>query len=200
MKSFTISAVVLACVGGVLGSDMRIDFPLFVRAPAPAAASAAAGTATNLQVILLLFSHQDECRRLTRVDIHRCSRRHRSRSRMIPSHSRPPKRRRKQKDETNRSKITQTGDAKTPFAVDGSTFTDFATAATRSCNNQHNSCAQAANAGDNKSLTVGQCDTQQTACEAAAASAAPAVTSTTTSSAEPTLKSADADFFYFCDP
>ncbi|PMD32268.1 hypothetical protein L207DRAFT_590562 [Hyaloscypha variabilis F] len=99
--------------------------------------------------------------------------------------------------------ITQTGNAKTPFAVDGDTFTDFATAATRSCNNQHNSCAQAANAGDNKSLTVGQCDTQQTNCEAAAASAAsaaPAVSSTTTSSAEPTLKSADADFFYFCDP
>jgi hypothetical protein len=60
MKSFTISVVVLACVGGVLGSDMRIDFPLFMRAPAPAAASAAAGTATNLQVILILFSRQDE--------------------------------------------------------------------------------------------------------------------------------------------
>jgi hypothetical protein len=123
---------------------------------------------------------------------------------MLPS---PPAlqraRRNKEKDETNRSKITQTGNAKTPFAVDGDTFTDFATAATRSCNNQHNSCAQAANNSGDKTLTVGQCDTQQTNCEAAAASAAsaaPAVSSTTTSSAEPTLKSADADFFYFCDP
>jgi hypothetical protein len=47
MKTFTISsAVVLACVGGVLAGDMQIDFPLFMRAPA------AAGTGTNLQVRL----------------------------------------------------------------------------------------------------------------------------------------------------
>jgi hypothetical protein len=99
--------------------------------------------------------------------------------------------------------ITQTGDAKTPFAVDGSTFTDFQTAATRSCNNQHNACAQVANASGDKSLTVGACDTQQTQCLAAQANAAPAVTTTTSAqptSAQPTLKSADAEFFYFCDP
>ncbi|KAE9372943.1 hypothetical protein N431DRAFT_339344 [Stipitochalara longipes BDJ] len=96
--------------------------------------------------------------------------------------------------------ITQTGDAKTPFAVNGDTFADFATAATRSCNNQHNACAQAANASGDKSLTVGQCDTQQTQCVAAQANANVAISSTTTSSAEPTLKSADANFFYFCDP
>ena len=94
--------------------------------------------------------------------------------------------------------ITQTGNAKTPFAVDGSTFADFQTAATRSCNNQHNTCAQAANASGDKSLTVGDCDTQQTQCLAAQANATPAVTTTT--SAQPTLKSADAEFFYFCDP
>ena len=47
MKTFTISsAVVLACVGGVLAGDILIAFPLFMRAPAPA------GTGTNLQVRL----------------------------------------------------------------------------------------------------------------------------------------------------
>ncbi|KAN0111102.1 hypothetical protein V8E51_007489 [Hyaloscypha variabilis] len=183
MKSFTISVVVLACVGGVLGSDMRIDFPLFMRAPAPAAASAAAGTATNLQTFtgaLGGIAADPVC------------------SPLLPPCKEQEET--KKRDDTNRSKITQTGNAKTPFAVDGDTFTDFATAAMRSCNNQHNSCAQAANNSGDKTLTVGQCDTQQTACEAAAASASPAVSSTTTSSAEPTLKSEDADFFYFCDP
>jgi hypothetical protein len=48
MKTVAISsAVVLLCVGGVLGSDMWIDFPLFMRAPVPAAASL-----TNLNVPL----------------------------------------------------------------------------------------------------------------------------------------------------
>ena len=97
-------------------------------------------------------------------------------------------------------KITQTGNSKTPFAVDGDTFTDFLTAATRSCNNQHNACAQAANASGDKSLTVGQCDQQQTACVAVQENSSFAVSSTTTSTAEPTLKTADANFFYFCDP
>jgi hypothetical protein len=58
MKIFAISSVlVLGSVGGVLAGDMRIDFPLFMRAPAPAAASAVAGgTATNLQVRLSSLS------------------------------------------------------------------------------------------------------------------------------------------------
>lgn len=47
MKTFTISsALVLACAGGALAGDMRIDFPLFMRAPVPATV----GAATNLQV------------------------------------------------------------------------------------------------------------------------------------------------------
>jgi hypothetical protein len=100
--------------------------------------------------------------------------------------------------DVNGKQITQTGDPKTPFAVDGSSFDDFQTAAIRSCNNQHNACAQAANASGDKTLTVGDCDTQQTQCIAAQPSDAPA--GTTTASAQPTLKSADADFFYFCDP
>jgi len=57
--------------------------------------------------------------------------------------------------------ITQTGDSTRPFAVGNDTFTTLETAVTRSCNNQHNDCAAAANAKTDAGLTVGQCDTQQ---------------------------------------
>ncbi|KAF8858745.1 hypothetical protein BDZ45DRAFT_391038 [Acephala macrosclerotiorum] len=68
--------------------------------------------------------------------------------------------------------VTSTGDSTRPFAVGTNTFTDFDSAATRSCNDQHNACADVANGGSANGLTVGQCDTQQTQCEAAAASGA----------------------------
>ncbi|KAH8750719.1 hypothetical protein F5882DRAFT_470310 [Hyaloscypha sp. PMI_1271] len=169
MRTYTIS-VVLACVGGVLAGDMRIDFPLFMRAPAPA------GTGTNLQAF----------------------------TGALGGAAADP--------------ITQTGNSKTPFAVDGSTFADLQTAGIRSCNNQHNECARTANASGDKSLTVGMCDQQQTQCVAAQTNsnvvvpggsngaegttrtAGASTTTTTTTSAQPTLRSADADFFYFCDP
>jgi hypothetical protein len=38
------------------------------------------------------------------------------------------------------SPITSSGDAKRPFSVDGDTFTDFQSAAERSCDNQKNGC------------------------------------------------------------
>ncbi|CZR63666.1 uncharacterized protein PAC_13563 [Phialocephala subalpina] len=57
--------------------------------------------------------------------------------------------------------VTSTGDSTRPFAVGTDTFTDFSTAATRSCNNQHNACATVANGSNKGTLTVGQCDTQQ---------------------------------------
>jgi len=163
MKTFTISsAIAMACMGSVMAGDMRIDFPLYVRAPAAAASAAAAASDANLQVF----------------------------TGALGGAAADP--------------ITSTGDATKPFAVAGDTFSDFQTAAIRSCNNQHNACAQVANNSGDKSLTVGQCDTQQTACVAAQSgsnsTAAAVVAATSASSAQPTLKSADADFFYFCDP
>ncbi|KAE8446461.1 hypothetical protein EG329_011924 [Mollisiaceae sp. DMI_Dod_QoI] len=65
--------------------------------------------------------------------------------------------------------VTTTGDAKNPFLVAGVPQPDFKTAAIRSCNDQHNACAGVAHGSTPNGLTVGQCDTQQTQCEAAAA-------------------------------
>jgi len=63
------------------------------------------------------------------------------------------------------SPITDSGDPKRPFSVDGDTFTDFESAAQRSCDNQFNKCGQAANGGGNKGgLTVGECDKQKGRC------------------------------------
>jgi hypothetical protein len=109
-------------------------------------------------------------------------------------------------DFADANQITSTGDPSKPFAVAGDTFSDFPTAATRSCNNQHNACAEIANNSGDKNLTVGQCDTQQTQCLAAQTqtestlSVDSAAATTTTTSAAATLKTADANFFYFCDP
>lgn len=56
------------------------------------------------------------------------------------------------------------------FVVSGSDdFLNVAAALGRSCDIQHNACANVANsaAGRASGLTVGQCDTQNTACHAA---------------------------------
>jgi hypothetical protein len=104
--------------------------------------------------------------------------------------------------QTDSKQITSTGNTTKPFAVAGSTFSDFQSAVTRSCNNQHNACSQIANNGGDKTLTVGDCDTQQTNClaQSTAVTTAAGVAATATSSAQPTFKSADANFFYYCDP
>lgn len=59
--------------------------------------------------------------------------------------------------------ITNSGDAKRPFAVNGDTFTDFASAGNRACDGQFNECSRAANeAGGNKgAFSVGECDVQK---------------------------------------
>ncbi|KAF2178103.1 hypothetical protein K469DRAFT_695742 [Zopfia rhizophila CBS 207.26] len=63
------------------------------------------------------------------------------------------------------SDVTNSGDTKRPFAVDGDTFTDFQTAAQRSCDNQFNQCSQAANSQGNKgSVRVQDCDEQKNDC------------------------------------
>ena len=63
--------------------------------------------------------------------------------------------------------VTATSDGQ--FQVDGnSAFKDLSNALTRSCDVQHNKCANAANASGNKGdLTVAACGDQQTQCDAA---------------------------------
>ncbi|KAI8980095.1 hypothetical protein BD414DRAFT_109879 [Trametes punicea] len=63
--------------------------------------------------------------------------------------------------------VTQNADG--TFQVQGnSAFQDLANALTRSCDVQHNQCANAANASGNKgALTVAACGAQQTQCDAA---------------------------------
>lgn len=52
------------------------------------------------------------------------------------------------------------------FVVEGNDFLNIAAAIGRSCDIQHNTCANAANSGGG--FSVNQCDTQDTACKAAA--------------------------------
>jgi hypothetical protein len=53
-----------------------------------------------------------------------------------------------------------------PFSVNGNTFVGSGAAIGRSCDIQHNACANAANSGQ-LAGGVGQCDQQATACRAA---------------------------------
>ncbi|KIH94652.1 hypothetical protein SPBR_06155 [Sporothrix brasiliensis 5110] len=87
--------------------------------------------------------------------------------------------------------ISQSNDATRPFSVDGDTFTDFQSAVDRSCDNQHNSCANAANSQKSSSFSVGDCDTQDTKCKAAASSA--------TQTAFTELTSSSDEFDFYCD-
>ncbi|KAK0387812.1 hypothetical protein NLU13_4057 [Sarocladium strictum] len=55
--------------------------------------------------------------------------------------------------------ITNSGNPKRPFEVDGDTFTDFESAFNRACDNQKNACADKANKGGGN-FKVGDCDKQ----------------------------------------
>lgn len=57
--------------------------------------------------------------------------------------------------------ITVSSDSQRPYQVMNDTFPDFATAAGRSCDVQHNSCCDAANAQKGESFSVSDCDGQQ---------------------------------------
>ncbi|KAK6067962.1 hypothetical protein SCUP515_09875 [Seiridium cupressi] len=50
------------------------------------------------------------------------------------------------------SPVTKSDDTERPFEIDGDTFTDFQTAAQRSCDNQKNACADVANSQQGGSL------------------------------------------------
>ncbi|EON98367.1 hypothetical protein UCRPA7_6092 [Phaeoacremonium minimum UCRPA7] len=53
-----------------------------------------------------------------------------------------------------------------PFSVDGDTFVGAGAALGRSCDKQHNACANAANGGDTSIGGVGTCDAQNQECRA----------------------------------
>ncbi|KAH8882693.1 hypothetical protein GQ53DRAFT_831337 [Thozetella sp. PMI_491] len=104
------------------------------------------------------------------------------------------------------SAITNSGDTARPFEVDGDTFTDFQSAANRACDNQHNSCANAANSKQG-TFEVGDCDKQDTSCKAAANTATQTSFQNTgntggtgTSTGQGVLVSSNAEFDFFCDP
>ncbi|KAF1839238.1 hypothetical protein BDW02DRAFT_487414 [Decorospora gaudefroyi] len=67
--------------------------------------------------------------------------------------------------------ITNSGDQERPFSVEGDTFDTFESAAQRSCDNQFNACAQAANSRNRRrqdgGLSVQACSEQKDACNAA---------------------------------
>ncbi|EHA46301.1 hypothetical protein MCOR27_010846 [Pyricularia oryzae] len=86
--------------------------------------------------------------------------------------------------------ITQSNDEKRPFQLGGDTFTDFKSAADRSCDNQKNACAELSNS-KKIDAPVSECDRQNTECKAAAASA--------TQTAFNALVSSNAEFDFFCD-
>lgn len=69
------------------------------------------------------------------------------------------------------------GTGNRPFSVNGNTFVNVGAALGRSCDIQHNSCADAANSGQ-LSGGVGQCDDQNTQCKAAASGASNTNTNT----------------------
>jgi hypothetical protein len=56
--------------------------------------------------------------------------------------------------------VQNTGDAKRPFQVKGDTFVNLSGALARSCDQQFNACANAANGGD-KTLSTAQCTSQK---------------------------------------
>ncbi|KAF4460368.1 cell wall manno, partial [Fusarium albosuccineum] len=60
--------------------------------------------------------------------------------------------------------VSSAGDR--PFSVNGNTFTGAGAALSRSCDIQHNACANAANSGQLEG-GVGQCETQLSECKAA---------------------------------
>ncbi|TQN70694.1 hypothetical protein CSHISOI_04750 [Colletotrichum shisoi] len=91
------------------------------------------------------------------------------------------------------SAITKSNNPERPFEVDGATFPDFATAASRSCDNQKNKCSQAANNGEKK-FEVSECDKQAEQCRTSIDSAAKQ------SFGEPVFAGTDGNFDIFCDP
>ncbi|KAL4906033.1 hypothetical protein BDW74DRAFT_151090 [Aspergillus multicolor] len=60
--------------------------------------------------------------------------------------------------------ITETGDSERPYEVDGNTFTDYDSAAQRSCNIQFDNCQLIANTDSSASFSLEDCQSQQDDC------------------------------------
>jgi len=63
--------------------------------------------------------------------------------------------------------VTNSGDADRPFLVNGNTFVNESAAVQRACSIQNNACSNAVNSGAVTGFTVGDCETQETSCNAA---------------------------------
>ncbi|ATZ52519.1 hypothetical protein BCIN_08g02160 [Botrytis cinerea B05.10] len=89
--------------------------------------------------------------------------------------------------------ITNSGDHSRPYMVAGDTFPAFTDAISRSCANQNNKCADAANnpAKAAADLSVEGCQTQESSCIAAGATA--------TQTNFQVLTSSNAEFDFICD-
>ncbi|KFY48337.1 hypothetical protein V495_01426 [Pseudogymnoascus sp. VKM F-4514 (FW-929)] len=95
--------------------------------------------------------------------------------------------------------ITNSDDEKRPFQVGDDTFTDFKSAASRSCDDQKNACAKIANGDNSNGLKVSDCDDQRDTCKSAQEKAT--VTSFGSSaSSQAQVVTSDDEFTYFCDP
>ncbi|KAF2818665.1 hypothetical protein CC86DRAFT_413786 [Ophiobolus disseminans] len=71
--------------------------------------------------------------------------------------------------------VQDSGNADRPFQVKGDTFVNIGAALTRSCDQQFNACANAANGGD-ATLSVGACSAQKTDCDGSVAASTAAAT------------------------
>ncbi|OBT93411.1 hypothetical protein VE01_08801 [Pseudogymnoascus verrucosus] len=98
--------------------------------------------------------------------------------------------------------ITSTNDQNRPFEVAGDTFTDFKSAASRTCDNQKNACAKIANSGGNSNgLQVSDCDKQRETCLSTQDKATvTSFDSSASSQAQAQVVTSDDEFTYFCDP
>ncbi|ESA43789.1 hypothetical protein GE21DRAFT_232 [Neurospora crassa] len=93
--------------------------------------------------------------------------------------------------------IVFSGNPSRPFEVNGETFPDFATAASRVCDNQKNACADTANDENKKtSFGVSDCDKQREQCMNSIESA---TETSFTVKPGPTLVVSNATHDIFCD-
>ncbi|KAE8411252.1 hypothetical protein BDV36DRAFT_90604 [Aspergillus pseudocaelatus] len=88
--------------------------------------------------------------------------------------------------------VTNTGDSERPYGVDGDTFTDYESAASRSCNNQFDSCQKIANTDQSSSFSLQDCQDQLNSCMSTISSTSVASQGATIASA-PTTSSLTTD-------
>ncbi|KAE8382586.1 hypothetical protein BDV26DRAFT_288385 [Aspergillus bertholletiae] len=79
--------------------------------------------------------------------------------------------------------VTNTGDSQRPYGVDGDTFTDYKSAASRSCNNQFDSCQKIANTDQSSSFSLQDCQDQLNTCMSTVSSTSVALQGATIASA-----------------